>query len=158
MEPLDAIALTRFTISFGNSTGDPMRAFRNDSVCTGSATDQAGIGGELGNSLTTEINNLVAQGTRVPTVLSGSGLQQINVREVGLIRDVHDIENTVIVTKGGTPLRVKDIAVVSQGPKIRLGRIGKAVPVDHGVGPAGAGEAQGEVALQVPPQISAAVE
>src|SRR5262250_515150 len=27
-----------------------------------------------------------------------AGLQQINVREVGLIRDVHDIENTVILT------------------------------------------------------------
>ena len=52
-----------------------------------------------------------------------AGLQQINVREVGLVRDVHDIENTVILTKAGTPIRVKDIAVVSQGPKIRLGQI-----------------------------------
>ena len=46
-----------------------------------------------------------------------AGLQQINIREVGLVRNVHDIENTVIVTKTGTPLRVKDIAVVAQGPK-----------------------------------------
>src|SRR5580692_12420176 len=44
------------------------------------------------------------------------GLQQINVREVGLVGNVRDIENTVIVTKSGTPLRVKDIAVISQGP------------------------------------------
>jgi len=35
---------------------------------------------------------------------------------------VADIENTVITTKSGTALRVKDIAVVSQGPKIRLGQ------------------------------------
>src|SRR5271169_3810619 len=34
------------------------------------------------------------------------GLQQINVREVGLVGNVRDIENTVIVTKNGTPLRV----------------------------------------------------
>ena len=49
-----------------------------------------------------------------------AGLQQINVKEEGLITNVHDIENTVIMTKSGTPLRVKDVAVVSQGPKIRL--------------------------------------
>jgi cobalt-zinc-cadmium resistance protein CzcA len=55
------------------------------------------------------------------------GLQQINVREVGLVDRVHDIEQTVIFTKGGTPLRVKDIAVVSQGPKIRLGQFARAI-------------------------------
>ena len=54
------------------------------------------------------------------------GLQQINVREVGLVDQVHDIEQTVILTKNGTPLRVKDIAVVSQGPKIRLGQFARA--------------------------------
>src|SRR5271156_663825 len=51
-----------------------------------------------------------------------AGLQQINIREVGLVKNVRDIENTVIMTKTGTPLRVKDIAAVSQGPKIRLGQ------------------------------------
>src|ERR1700730_7539436 len=38
------------------------------------------------------------------------GLQQINVREVGLVDHVHDIQQTVLLTKSGTPLRVKDIA------------------------------------------------
>jgi heavy metal efflux system protein len=56
-----------------------------------------------------------------------SGLQQLNIREVGLVRNVRDIEKTVIMTKIGTPLRVKDIAVVSQGPKIRLGQFGRAI-------------------------------
>src|SRR5271156_6018695 len=56
-----------------------------------------------------------------------AGLQQINVRAVGLVDRTKDIEQTVILTKNGTPLRVKDIAVVSQGPKIRLGQIGKAI-------------------------------
>ena len=54
------------------------------------------------------------------------GQQQINVRAVGLYRNVKDIEDTVLKTQSGTPLRVKDIAVVEQGPKIRLGQIGKA--------------------------------
>jgi heavy metal efflux system protein len=61
-----------------------------------------------------------------------AGLQQINVREVGLVRNVEDIGNTVIVTKAGTPLRVKDIAVVAQGPKIRLGQFGRAIHRDDG--------------------------
>ncbi|MBS1820629.1 MAG: efflux RND transporter permease subunit [Acidobacteria bacterium] len=55
-----------------------------------------------------------------------SGLQQINVREVGLVRNIQDIENTVIATAHGTALRVKDIAVVTQGPKIRLGQVARA--------------------------------
>src|SRR5580704_10447703 len=54
------------------------------------------------------------------------GQQQINVRAVGLYRNVKDIEDTVLKTQSGTALRVKDIAVVEQGPKIRLGQIGKA--------------------------------
>ncbi len=60
------------------------------------------------------------------------GLQQINVRSVGLVDRVHDIEQTVITTKNGTPLRVKDIAVVSQGPKIRLGQFAKAIHRENG--------------------------
>src|SRR6202522_3282728 len=60
------------------------------------------------------------------------GLQQINVRSVGLVDRVHDIEQTVILTRSGTPLRVKDIATVSQGPKIRLGQFAKAVHREDG--------------------------
>src|SRR5215469_15312416 len=55
-----------------------------------------------------------------------AGLQQINVREVGLVGRAEDIARTVILTKNGTPLHVGDIAVVSQGPRIRLGQFGRA--------------------------------
>ena len=61
-----------------------------------------------------------------------AGLQQINVREVGLVQNVHDIENTVLTTKSGTPLRVKNIAVVAQGPKIRLGQFARAIRREDG--------------------------
>ena len=60
------------------------------------------------------------------------GLQQINVRAVGLVDHVRDIQETVILTKNGTPLRVKDIAVVSQGPKIRLGQFARAIHREDG--------------------------
>ena len=62
-----------------------------------------------------------------------AGLQQINVQEVGLVSTVHDIANTVLYTKNGTPLKVKDIAVVSQGPKIRLGQFAHCIRRDDGV-------------------------
>jgi len=55
------------------------------------------------------------------------GEQQINVRQVGLVDRTQDIEQVVLTTQHGTPIRVKDIAVVTQGPKIRLGKIGKAI-------------------------------
>jgi heavy metal efflux system protein len=55
------------------------------------------------------------------------GQQQVNVREVGLFEDTGQIGQTVLTAKNGTPVRVKDIAVVAQGPKIRLGQIGKAI-------------------------------
>src|SRR5579863_4549045 len=61
------------------------------------------------------------------------GAQQINVRAVGLVKNVNDIEKTVLKTQNGTALRVKDIGVVAQGPKIRLGQIGKAIHRADGV-------------------------
>jgi cobalt-zinc-cadmium resistance protein CzcA len=54
------------------------------------------------------------------------GLQQINVRAVGLVRSTNDIGATVVKTQNGTPIRIRDIAGVTQGSRIRLGQIGKA--------------------------------
>src|SRR6201987_6230223 len=61
------------------------------------------------------------------------GSQQINVRAVGLVRTVEDIEQIVLKTQKGTPIRIKDVAVVTQGPKIRLGQIGRAIHRSDGV-------------------------
>src|SRR5271165_1640095 len=61
-----------------------------------------------------------------------AGLQQVNVRAVGLVRSVEDIRNTLLKTQNGTPLRIRDIATVEQGAKIRLGQIGKAIRRDDG--------------------------
>ena len=60
------------------------------------------------------------------------GLQQINVQEIGLVDKAQDIANTVVMTKAGTPIRVKDIAVVSQGPKIRLGQFARTLHREDG--------------------------
>jgi cobalt-zinc-cadmium resistance protein CzcA len=73
-------------------------------------------------------NNINAGGNFVET-----GLQQMNVRTIGLFTGVKDIEQTVLTSKSGTALRVKDIAEVTQGPKIRLGHEGKAIRRADGV-------------------------
>jgi cobalt-zinc-cadmium resistance protein CzcA len=54
------------------------------------------------------------------------GAQQINVQSVGLFTTVQDIEKTVVKNSNGAAIKIKDIATVTQGPKIRLGQIGKA--------------------------------
>jgi cobalt-zinc-cadmium resistance protein CzcA len=60
------------------------------------------------------------------------GAQQINVQSIGLFTTVQDIENTVVKTQNGAAVRVKDIATVEQGPKIRLGQIGRATHLKDG--------------------------
>lgn len=55
------------------------------------------------------------------------GQQAFNVRAVGLMKTASDIGATVLKTQNGTPVRVRDVARVTQGPKIRLGKVGKAI-------------------------------
>src|SRR5580704_15166920 len=82
--------------------------------------------GQVEQQLT--INNLNAGGSFVET-----GLQQMNVRELGLYRNLQDIEQTVLTTKNGTPVRINDIAVVEMGPRIRLGLMARATHRPDGV-------------------------
>jgi cobalt-zinc-cadmium resistance protein CzcA len=72
-------------------------------------------------------NNINAGGSFIE-----QGQQQINIRAVGLFINVRDIEQTVIKAQNGTALRVQDIATVAEGPKIRLGQIGKAIHREDG--------------------------
>ena len=65
-------------------------------------------------------NNVNAGGSFIE-----QGQQQINVRELGLFTSENDIAQTVLKAQNGTALRVSDVATVQQGPKIRLGQIGK---------------------------------
>ena len=81
----------------------------------------------------TDVNNaLVANNINAGGSFIERGNQQINIREVGLVRDVADIAATVVKVQGVTPIRVRDVAMVAQGPKIRLGQIGKAIHHENG--------------------------
>ena len=72
-------------------------------------------------------NNLNAGGSFIEV-----GMQQMNVRALGLFSGVRDIEQTVLKTQTGTALRVADIADVVQGPKIRLGHMARANHMENG--------------------------
>lgn len=51
--------------------------------------------------------------------------QAFIVRGVGLYTDLQSIEETVISSTNGIPVRVKDVAQIDIGPAIRLGQFGK---------------------------------
>ncbi len=137
-----------FTLHSTNPAYDPMElksiedwAIEKSFKAVPNIVDVASFGGPTREyQVRVDPNKLVAYGLSLAQVeqqltnnnvnAGGSfiqeGLQQINVNSVGLVDRTQDIERTVIVTKNGTPLRVKDIAVVSQGPKIRLGQFARA--------------------------------
>jgi cobalt-zinc-cadmium resistance protein CzcA len=52
------------------------------------------------------------------------GSQAFVVRGIGLLESIEDIENILIEVKGGTPIRVKQVASVSVSSKPRLGQVG----------------------------------
>src|ERR1700735_3910843 len=89
-----------------------------------------------------EINNVNAGGSFIET-----GLQQENVRAIGLYRNLQDIENTVVTTKNGTAIRIKDIAEVEMGPRIRLGHMARATHRPDGVAVDGPDVIQGSVLM-----------
>ncbi|WP_430390534.1 efflux RND transporter permease subunit [Dyella sp. 20L07] len=53
------------------------------------------------------------------------GQQSVNIRGVGLIKDVNDIGNIVLNQSNGTPVLVKDLAKIDIGAVPRLGRAGR---------------------------------
>ncbi len=55
------------------------------------------------------------------------GQQALNVRAVGLMQNTDDIGATLVKVVNGTPVHVRDLGVVMQAPKVRLGQLGKTI-------------------------------
>jgi cobalt-zinc-cadmium resistance protein CzcA len=51
------------------------------------------------------------------------GDEQYVVRGLGLVKDIEDIKNIVLESRGGTPIRVSDVAQVEIGNEIRQGAV-----------------------------------
>ncbi len=91
---------------------------------------------------------LAANNTNAGGSFIEQGAQQINVREVGLYRTTDDIANTPLKAQNGTALRIRDVATVVQGPKVRLGQIGKTIRAADGKLINNVDAVEGIVALQ----------
>ncbi len=53
------------------------------------------------------------------------GDEQYVVRGLGLVKDIADINNVVLDSRGGTPIRVSDVATVQIGNELRQGAVTK---------------------------------
>ena len=81
--------------------------------------------GQVEQALTN--NNLNAGGGFIER-----GEQALNVRAVGLMTNTDDVGATVVKAVNGTPVRVRDLGVVVQAPKVRLGQLGKTIRHEDG--------------------------
>ena len=52
------------------------------------------------------------------------GEQNYNIRGLGLINGIADIENVMVAEKEGTPIFVKTLGTVAVGSRVRLGKVG----------------------------------
>ena len=52
------------------------------------------------------------------------GAQSYNIRGLGLINDLDDIENVMVAEKEGTPVFIKTLGNVTVGHRVRLGKVG----------------------------------
>ena len=52
------------------------------------------------------------------------GPQNYNIRGLGLINGIADIENVMVAEKNGTPIFIKTLGTVAVGSRVRLGKVG----------------------------------
>jgi heavy metal efflux system protein len=52
------------------------------------------------------------------------GSQSVNIRGVGLLQSIEDMQNVLIATRNGVPVYLRDIADVHEGSQPRLGQVG----------------------------------
>ncbi|HEV2990384.1 MAG TPA: CusA/CzcA family heavy metal efflux RND transporter [Candidatus Angelobacter sp.] len=53
------------------------------------------------------------------------GSQSVNLRGLGLLRNIEDIGNVVVASRAGVPVLVKDVGIVHEGFQQRLGKVGR---------------------------------
>lgn len=84
-------------------------------------------------------NKLLSYNVTLPQVLSAIqnsnanaggnylalGDQNINVRSIGLLKDIDDIGSIVVSQRNGAPVLVRDVAKVQEGTQPRLGQVGR---------------------------------
>src|ERR1700759_2647375 len=83
-------------------------------------------------------NRLLAMGTNMTQVVNAiqnsnanaggnyltMGSQSVNVRGIGLLKSLNDMNNIVVAEHSGTPILLRDVATVKEGHLPRLGKVG----------------------------------
>lgn len=70
------------------------------------------------------LNAITASNANVGGNYLTIGGQSVNVRGIGLLRNVNDIASIVVAQRNGSPVLLKDIADVKEGHQPRLGQVG----------------------------------
>jgi cobalt-zinc-cadmium resistance protein CzcA len=69
------------------------------------------------------IETLDANNKQVGGQYIDRGKEQFLVRGLGRLSNVSDIENVVVATRENTPIRIRDVAEVKEGPALRFGAV-----------------------------------
>ncbi len=77
-----------------------------------------------GVTLTQVVSALANSNANVAGNYQTLGGQSYNIRGIGLIKGISDIEDVVVAEKNGTPVYVKSLGEVKVAPRIRLGKVG----------------------------------
>ena len=80
---------------------------------------------KYGISLKAVMETLTANNRQVGGQYLNIGQEQYLVRGLGLVASVKDIGSVVLATRNGTPVYVRDIAEVKEGPSLRSGAVTK---------------------------------
>ncbi|MCU6435302.1 CusA/CzcA family heavy metal efflux RND transporter [Undibacterium sp. Jales W-56] len=80
---------------------------------------------KYGISLKTVMETLTANNRQVGGQYLNIGQEQYLVRGLGLVGNVKDIGNVVLATRNGTPIYIRDVAQVKEGPSLRTGAVTK---------------------------------
>ncbi|MFC5454489.1 efflux RND transporter permease subunit [Prosthecobacter fluviatilis] len=59
------------------------------------------------------------------------GPEMFIVRGLGFVQSLEDIGQIAVETRGGTPIRVRDLGRVLIGEQLRLGRVGRNIPAEN---------------------------
>ncbi len=77
-----------------------------------------------GVSLSQVVTALANSNANVGSNYLTVGAQNFNIRGLGLINRLDDIENVMVAEKNGTPIFVKNLGNVNVGHRVRLGKVG----------------------------------
>jgi heavy metal efflux system protein len=79
----------------------------------------------MGVTMTQVVNAIQSSNANAGGNYLTVGSQSVNVRGIGLLHSLTDMNNIVVAERGGTPVLLSDVATVREGHQPRLGKVGR---------------------------------